>query len=119
MCLDIRAARLKVFCELISRHQIVATSRLFTTIKGQNLFEVQGCFHSETLSDRTGKNEEYRFLRKLTKVCLSTKIMRIMPMICSQFPLGNTSYIIFECFFKSHLFRIESRQVTGKSPSHD
>ncbi len=45
------------FCESISRHQIVATSRLFTTIKGQNLFEVQGHFFVLThCHDRTGKN---------------------------------------------------------------
>ncbi len=56
----IRAAQLQVFCESVSRHQIVVTSRLFTTIKGQNLFEVQVYFfflkHSH---DRTGKNEDY------------------------------------------------------------
>ena len=39
-----------------------------------------------------------RFLRTLTKVCSSTKIMRIMPIICSQLPLDNTSYIILMIF---------------------
>ena len=97
-----RAALLQIFCESISRHQIVVASRLFMNFKGQNLLEVQlhgYYFVLKHCHDQTGKNEEYVFLRKLTKVCSSTKIMRIMPMICSQLPLANTSYIIFECFF--------------------
>ncbi len=49
------------------------------------------------------------FLHKLTKVCSSTKITRIMLIICSQRPLENTSYIILM------LFQMESRQETGKS----
>ena len=115
-----KAARLQVFCQSISRHQIVATSRLFTTIKGQNLFEVQAYFFVlKHCHDRTGKNEEYLFLHKLTKVFSSTKMMRIMPVICSQLPLENTSYIIFNAFSSLTFFHIESRQVTGKSRSCD
>ena len=46
VCYNIRAARLQVFCKSISRHQIVATSRLFTTMEGWNLLEIRLGFMS-------------------------------------------------------------------------
>ena len=46
------------FRSSVSRHQIVTTSRLFTTIKSQNLFEVQAYFLVlNHCHDQTGKNE--------------------------------------------------------------
>ena len=42
-----------------------------------------------------------------------------MPIICSQIPLVNTSYIILNAFLSLTFFQIESHQVTGKSLSRD
>ncbi len=85
------------------------------TIKGQHLFEVQGyLFLLKIVMIKVKMKNTYFLHLKLTKICSSTKIMRIMPIICSQLPLGNNSYTILNAFLKSHFYQMESRQVTGK-----
>ncbi len=103
-----RAARLQVCSQLSSRHQIVATSRLF---KGKNYFEVQAFFFSfwNTVMIKQVKMKNMTFLHKLTKVFSSTKRMKIMPVICSQLPLENISYIIFNAFSSFTFFKSRSR----------
>ncbi len=95
----------------MSRHQIVTTRRLFTIIKGQNLFEVQAFFFVlKHFNDRTGKNGKYLILHNLTKVFASTKMMRKMAVICSRLPLENTSYnLSYLMIFQVSLFHMVAK----------